>query len=215
MGENSTLKSRLVLRNGTSAQWAEANPVLLKGEIGVENDTQRLKIGDGLAAWNDLPYSDKEMKDLITTEEQRATKAEASLQSNIDTLQLYTWTVEGTLTAKIESLCTLFKRDVSNNPSYIGELLQELGENYKDVYSLASTLKSFLEATDTANTTINKWKEIEQFLSGIFDTESLTALLSELEEKITTAYTIEIENRITERFENDVFILNGGTSEGW
>lgn len=50
MGENRTLKSRLVLRNGTSEQWADANPVLLKGEIGVENDTRRLKIGDGLAA---------------------------------------------------------------------------------------------------------------------------------------------------------------------
>ena len=184
----STLKSRLVLRNGTSEQWADANPALLKGEFGVENDTNRFKIGDGITAWNDLPYSDKEVRELIED-------AKTSLDEGLTGI-----------------------RDLIKGGATLEEAkaaLLELGENYKDVFAIASTLKSFLEATDTADTTINKWKEIEQFLSGISDTESLTALLSELEEKITTAYTEKIENRITERFENDTFIIYGGTPEGW
>lgn len=43
-------------KTGTSAQWTSVNPTLAKGEIGVEIDTGRIKIGDGVTAWNSLPY---------------------------------------------------------------------------------------------------------------------------------------------------------------
>lgn len=70
--------------------------------------------------------------------------------------------------------------------------LVALGSNYKDLYAVSSTLKAFLEANDTADTTINTWTEIESFLRGITDTQSLTALLTALEAKITTAYNAAI-----------------------
>lgn len=70
--------------------------------------------------------------------------------------------------------------------------LVALGSNYKDLYAVSSTLKAFLEANDTADTTINTWTEIESFLRGITDTQSLTALLNALEAKITTAYNAAI-----------------------
>ena len=44
------------IRNGTAAQWTSANPVLDVGELGVETDTHKLKVGDGTTAWNSLPY---------------------------------------------------------------------------------------------------------------------------------------------------------------
>ena len=66
--------------------------------------------------------------------------------------------------------------------------LVALGSNYKDLYAVASTLKTFLQSNDTADSTINTWREIENFLQGITDSESLTGLLSALETKITTAY---------------------------
>ena len=44
------------LRNDTAANWTAANPVLCQSEMGVENDTHKLKIGDGVTAWNDLEY---------------------------------------------------------------------------------------------------------------------------------------------------------------
>lgn len=67
--------------------------------------------------------------------------------------------------------------------------LMALGANYQDLYAVAGTLKTFLEAADTADTTINTWTEIERFLQGITDSQSLTALLNTLEAKITAAYT--------------------------
>ena len=50
------LNTRIVLRNDTASKWASVNPVLLKGEIGVENDTRKQKMGDGISNWNSLPY---------------------------------------------------------------------------------------------------------------------------------------------------------------
>lgn len=44
------------LRRGTAIEWTEANPILRVGEPGVEIDTQRLKIGNGITSWVGLPY---------------------------------------------------------------------------------------------------------------------------------------------------------------
>ena len=48
--------TRFKLRNGTAAAWTAANPVLLAGEIGIETDNRRYKIGDGATAWSSLSY---------------------------------------------------------------------------------------------------------------------------------------------------------------
>lgn len=55
---NKTLNSRIIIRNATFAEWNEKNPVLMKGEIGLEMDASpiRFKIGDGTTAWADLGY---------------------------------------------------------------------------------------------------------------------------------------------------------------
>jgi hypothetical protein len=45
------------LRGGTAAAWTSANPVLELREPGVETDTRRFKFGDGVTAWNSLPYA--------------------------------------------------------------------------------------------------------------------------------------------------------------
>ncbi|HZS21995.1 MAG TPA: hypothetical protein VFA63_13555, partial [Pseudonocardiaceae bacterium] len=48
--------STLQLRRGTAATWTSVNPVLSQGEPGFEDDTGKLKIGDGSTAWSSLPY---------------------------------------------------------------------------------------------------------------------------------------------------------------
>lgn len=63
-----------------------------------------------------------------------------------------------------------------------------LGANYSTLWALANTLKTFLEANDTADSTINRWQEIESFLQGITDTETLSGLLEQLEKDIAVAY---------------------------
>ena len=52
-----TLNTRIVLRNDTAAAWAQYDPKLLAGEVGVEKDTGLFKIGDGEHTWNALEYA--------------------------------------------------------------------------------------------------------------------------------------------------------------
>lgn len=44
------------LRRDTESNWASANPILAQGEIGLEIDNNRFKMGDGTTNWNSLPY---------------------------------------------------------------------------------------------------------------------------------------------------------------
>jgi len=44
------------LRRGTAAQWISANTLLAQGEEGLELETGKRKIGDGVTHWNDLEY---------------------------------------------------------------------------------------------------------------------------------------------------------------
>jgi hypothetical protein len=48
---------RIQVRRDTAANWDAANPVLAAGEIGSELDSGRLKVGDGIRNWRNLPYS--------------------------------------------------------------------------------------------------------------------------------------------------------------
>ena len=47
------------LRRDTLENWQKYNPILSEGELGLildDNETKQFKIGDGVRAWNDLPY---------------------------------------------------------------------------------------------------------------------------------------------------------------
>jgi trimeric autotransporter adhesin len=48
--------ARIQLKRATAASWASNNPVLYAGEIGLETDTNKFKIGDGTTAFNSLSY---------------------------------------------------------------------------------------------------------------------------------------------------------------
>jgi hypothetical protein len=47
---------RIQLRRDTAADWTSTNPTLAQGELGVETDTGKVKIGDGATAWTSLAY---------------------------------------------------------------------------------------------------------------------------------------------------------------
>ena len=49
----------------TAAALAAANPLLLKGEVVYESDTRKNKIGDGAAAWNELPYQVGDLPEMV------------------------------------------------------------------------------------------------------------------------------------------------------
>ena len=51
------MAQQIQFRRGTGAEWASANPILAQGEIGVDLDVNRFKVGTGLTSWNYLNYT--------------------------------------------------------------------------------------------------------------------------------------------------------------
>ena len=56
MSQCPTVAKRLQLRHDTAANWVSVNPLLLSGETGIETNTNKVKLGNGVLHWNDLPY---------------------------------------------------------------------------------------------------------------------------------------------------------------
>lgn len=52
-----TITAKFLIRNDTKNNWVSANPVLSKGEMGIEIDTNKFKFGDGATNWNNLKYA--------------------------------------------------------------------------------------------------------------------------------------------------------------
>lgn len=50
------MATKIQLRGDTATNWTSANPVLAEREMAIETDTNLYKIGDGVTAWNSLPY---------------------------------------------------------------------------------------------------------------------------------------------------------------
>jgi hypothetical protein len=49
-------KTLIQNRRDTQSNWTAVNPVLAVGEFGVESDTNKFKIGDGVTVWQSLSY---------------------------------------------------------------------------------------------------------------------------------------------------------------
>ncbi len=51
-----TITTRQQQKTDTLSNWASSNPILLVGEIGIESDSGKIKVGNGVSAWNSLAY---------------------------------------------------------------------------------------------------------------------------------------------------------------
>lgn len=52
-----TIKSRILFRDDTAANWSTTNPILKNGEPGWDSTNYRLKIGNDVNAWSDLKWA--------------------------------------------------------------------------------------------------------------------------------------------------------------
>ena len=51
--------TRIILKSDTTKNWNKSNPVLINGELGIENCSNgitKMKIGNGKSKWKDLKY---------------------------------------------------------------------------------------------------------------------------------------------------------------
>lgn len=60
---------QIQLRRDSSTNWTTANPTLALGELGLETDGYKYKIGDGATAWNSLGYAQLAGTDIFTINE--------------------------------------------------------------------------------------------------------------------------------------------------
>ena len=44
------------IRRDIAANWTSADPILAQGELGLETDTDKIKVGDGITPWVTLGY---------------------------------------------------------------------------------------------------------------------------------------------------------------
>lgn len=92
----------LQLKFANAADWSEST-VLLAGEIGVERDTHKFKVGDGTTTWAELPYSaDPNVQTLVDSLTTRVTTAEGSITSLSGRMD----TAEGNITSQGTRLTT-------------------------------------------------------------------------------------------------------------
>lgn len=57
MAEKKVFTTIIQLRNDTAENWTTKDPVLQKGEMGIEIDTKKFKFGDGVSKWSALSYA--------------------------------------------------------------------------------------------------------------------------------------------------------------
>lgn len=69
-----TLNTRIQLRHDVKANWDDNSSVVLKaGEVGIETDTSKMKVGDGTKTWAELKYAGGDAAknfDVVPTEDE-------------------------------------------------------------------------------------------------------------------------------------------------
>lgn len=57
---------QIQLRRDTSTNWTSSDPTLAQGEIGIETNTGKFKIGTGSTAWTSLAYATSDTASVAT-----------------------------------------------------------------------------------------------------------------------------------------------------
>ena len=106
-----TLTTKILLRNDTSTTWTSKNPLLLKGEIGFENDTLKFKVGNGVDNWQNLKYvSNGNSEGSVTKAVDNVTFDETTGLFTIT----YTDGTSNTIDTKLEKIVVNFTYDQAN-----------------------------------------------------------------------------------------------------
>ena len=121
--------------------------------------------------------AEKANNDTINAEAERAKAAEVSLDGKL--------TIEVARASKAEEDFAVLLAGTSGATSYsnIKTELDKLGDDYNSIRSIAVTLKNFLNSGGVSDA-IDSFKELQDFLEGITDSQTLASLLLELKNEI-------------------------------
>lgn len=146
---------------------------------------------------NQINNSNQDITDIsskLDAEIQRSTTKDQQLDTKIDSEISRAISVEDSISKEISDLINKCIVEGATTADEAYQQLAKLGSDYNNIASIGKTLKDFLEENDFADATINKWKELENFLSGITDQDTLTGILQNI--------TAESDSKIQEVVDN-------------
>lgn len=190
---------RIQLRRDTSENWVNANPLLLEGEVGVELDTQKIKIGDGSKTWNELVYLSsgyytKEETDDVVEGTKDALQSIIDTKVDNDNYQAKIGEIEGEIEGKadrtdIPSLNGYATEAWVEGKGYITEH-QSLDDYYtkEEIDVKQQAIDNALATKADATETTNRFNSVDEYLDTLHtevekkaDAASIPTKTSELE----------------------------------
>lgn len=164
------MATRMQQRRGTAEQWTTVNPTLAEGEIGVETDTNKFKIGNGTSDWSTLAYA-------TSTVDLTGYATTSYVDNAIDT-------VVGLAPATLDTLAELATA-LGDDPNAITTIQSDITTLQSDVATKASIVNTELTGSATAE---------NLDISGTLNvgaTNIVTSLNSKLEASDLTGYATE------------------------
>jgi hypothetical protein len=168
---------QIQLRRGTAAEWTSGDPTLAVGEMGVETDTGKIKVGDGSTAWTSLGY---------TTPNLNVSDIADVTISSLSSGETLTW--NGAAWVNTDLTSTITANIVDSAPATL-DTLNEIAAALNDDANFATTVTDSLALK-------------QDIVSGVSDTEigyldgvtsaiqtQLDARVSEVNGAVTTAAT--------------------------
>lgn len=179
------IKTKIILRNDVTANWELHNPVLIKGEAGIEflsTGEAKIKIGDGLTSWKDLEYfggtevfgDDNSVKvvngvvSLVGFEEaETGAQPRKAADGTIEWVVPSTETVEGlqSTIAGLQSDVTNLQTEVTN----IQEIVNPSGENAVPLLDRVETLEEKMDGDGEGSVNARIDAKINEFANAITD----------------------------------------------
>ena len=122
------------IRRDTASNWTSANPTLANGELGIETDTSKIKVGDGSTAWSSKTYL-VDVGSYLT----------ATSTNTLSNKTLAATTLSGQLTGADQTVSAINLKDY-------GEITNAIG-NATGAKTIDLTLGNSVTATTTGATT--------------------------------------------------------------
>lgn len=132
--EEQQVADLIQIRRDTASNWTSANPTLAQGELGIETDTSKIKVGDGSTAWSSKTYL-VDVGSYLT----------ATSTNTLSNKTLAATTLSGQLTGADQTVSAINLKDY-------GEITNAIG-NATGATTIDLTLGNSVTATTTGATT--------------------------------------------------------------
>ena len=219
------LNTRIVLRHDSTAKWLEnKEQVLLKGELGLEfleNGKVKIKIGDGIKAWDSLGYyGDVEVNEnTLVFEDDKLTllgfaTAEEGAQLVKSADGKLSWIVPDTTTVSgLQTAVTNLQTNITNLDSDLTALEEKVGNSaFIDEESGEEIPATGLFA-DIADLEANKANKNDVYTKDETDSAIATAVANSEHLKRVTVANVEEISTVWDNDENYIYMVPAASED--